>query len=161
MGRKNTNTEEYDASSEIFLPAKSTFNGEVRSEGNIRIEGCVDGNVISENGNILFGETSNTTGNIRGIDVAVAGTINGDIEVSGQLTVCSGANVIGTVKAAAIVIEDNALFDGKLTIKPSIPLILKDPIHKEPINEHTGENSMNIYQQEKYQQIEEFYQDED
>ncbi|MCL2433926.1 MAG: polymer-forming cytoskeletal protein [Clostridia bacterium] len=114
--KRNAAIDTAEPTAELVLPAKSTFHGDFTTNSNARIEGTVDGNIIAENGNILLGEQARVIGNIKGVDVAVAGSVKGDLDLTGQLSIYSGAEVVGNVKATAIIVENNAVFDGHVTI---------------------------------------------
>lgn len=103
-------------SSELSIPAGTVFSGNIATQSNARINGTVEGNVISENGNILFGISSSITGNIKGKDIAVGGGVRGDISSCGQISILAGAKVFGNVNACALVIEKDAAFEGHAKI---------------------------------------------
>ena len=106
----------------LHIPQNSAFNGDIQTENNARIEGTVKGNIISQGGNLLFGVESVIDGNVTGGDIAIGGKVNGDIMATGQVSIFSGAKVIGNVKAASFVVESNAAFDGHVLIEAPEPV---------------------------------------
>lgn len=104
---------------DLHLPEDTTFNGNIDTESNARIEGNVKGNITSQNGNLLFGVNSKINGNVTGIDIAVSGQIKGDITASGQVSIFSGAKITGNVKASSFIVENDAFFEGSLLISSS------------------------------------------
>ena len=106
-------------SNELFLPINSKFDGDITVEGHAQISGTMNGNIKTENGNILCGAESVIKGNIEGVDVAIFGVVEGDIKSLGQLSLFGGARLTGSVNAAAFVVEKNASYDGHVTIAPT------------------------------------------
>ena len=115
---------------EFVLPVRGKFKGEITVEGNARINGEAVGTVLSHQGNIVCGPQSEIDGTVEGVDIAVFGTIDGDVTSKGQLSVFSGASLKGDVIASALVIENGASYAGSVVIKPKEPTVLltKNPL---------------------------------
>ena len=109
---------------EFVLPVRGKFKGELTVEGNARINGEAVGTVLSHQGNIVCGPQSDVDGTVEGVDIAVFGTIDGDVTSKGQLSVFSGASLKGDVIASALVIESGASYTGSVVIKPKEPTVL-------------------------------------
>ncbi|MDL2259017.1 polymer-forming cytoskeletal protein [Eubacteriales bacterium OttesenSCG-928-K08] len=101
---------------ELRIPAKSTFSGDILTMSGARIDGVVEGNVSSEQGNVLLGPESKLKGNLAGRDIAVGGAVVGDINCAGQLSVFAGAQVVGNIAALSLVVEKGAVFSGNVSI---------------------------------------------
>ena len=110
--------------SEFVLPVRGKFKGEITVEGNARINGEAVGTVLSHQGNIVCGPQSEIDGTVEGVDIAVFGTIDGDVTSKGQLSVFSGASLKGDVIASALVIESGASYTGSVVIRPKEPTVL-------------------------------------
>ncbi len=110
---KNTKITE---ATELFLPAGAVFRGDFETDGNARIEGTIIGNVNVKSGDILFGVKSKVDGDVCAINITTGGIINGNITSGGLFEVQSGASIIGDVVANAMIVEENAHYQGNVQI---------------------------------------------
>ena len=112
MARKQMEEQE----NQLFVPEHAAIKGDMSLSGGVRIEGVVHGNIVSSGGNLLFGPKSRVEGNVTGSDIATGGIITGNVLASEQLSVFSGAQVLGDVKAAAILVEKGGALKGQIVI---------------------------------------------
>ncbi len=122
MAGKNETT-----GSEINLIAAGTiFEGKLRTPGSIRIDGRIVGEIAATQA-ITVGNGGEVEGNITGKSVTIGGKINGMIVAQEKLVFEGRAIVHGDIRAAKLVIDEGAQFDGKCCmsdVKPpaSIPV---------------------------------------
>lgn len=88
------------------------FTGDFTVKGSARIDGKVNGSVTVE-GTLIIGSSGYITGNVVAKDIAIGGEILGDIIVSGKTELTATAKVLGDVTTSVIVIDENAIFQGK------------------------------------------------
>lgn len=88
------------------------FEGRLSSEGNIRIDGEFDGELIIK-GNLTLGDKSKIKGMVHANNITCGGEIVGNIETSEKLILESSANVDGEISAKILVINEGAKFKGK------------------------------------------------
>jgi cytoskeletal protein CcmA (bactofilin family) len=93
--------------------------GDISTEGNIRIEGKVDGSLISQN-KIVIGDSAHVTGNIQGSEAEVSGHIDGEIRCKGTLHLKKTAYINGDISATKLIIENGAVFNGKCNMGGSV-----------------------------------------
>ena len=89
------------------------FTGEVTFKSTLRIDGNFCGQVKSESGTLIVSSGAQITK--ATIDVGVAkinGTVEGDINASGEVTLGHSASVTGNILTGALIIEKGALFNG-------------------------------------------------
>lgn len=99
---------------ETILGAGATLRGDLRSQGNVRLDGTFEG-TLEIDGNVLVGETAKITADIHAKNVSIAGAVRGD--VSGKkVQLLRTARVWGDITAAAISTEEGAFIDGKITM---------------------------------------------
>jgi cytoskeletal protein CcmA (bactofilin family) len=124
-----------ESSSEINLIASGTvFEGKLKTPGSIRIDGKIVGDV-SATQNISIGSSGEIDGNITAKNVTIGGKINGIITAQEKLVFESKAAVRGDIRAAKLVIDEGALFDGKCSMSEKIshtPLIDSKPEPRKP-----------------------------
>jgi cytoskeletal protein CcmA (bactofilin family) len=96
------------------LGPHTSLRGDLKSEANVRIDGTFDGSIDLE-GNIMVGETAHISANIHAFNLAIAGSVRGDL--TGQkIQVTRTGRVWGDLNAASIVTEEGAFIDGKITM---------------------------------------------
>lgn len=99
---------------ETILGAGSTLKGELRCQGNVRLDGTFEG-TLEVDGNVLVGETGKITADINAKNVSIAGAVRGD--VSGKkVQLLRTARVWGDITASAISTEEGAFIEGKINM---------------------------------------------
>ncbi len=88
------------------------IEGKITSDGNVRIDGKVVGDVII-NGNLTLGEGSEVKGEVKAKSLIVSGRVEGTISADEKLTLEARSYVKGDIVTKVLVIEEGAKFDGK------------------------------------------------
>lgn len=93
--------------------------GDLFSEGDIRIDGIVEGN-INTSGKIVVGKQGAITGTLVGTDAYFEGKFSGKLTLSGTLTLKSTASIEGEVIASKLAVEPGANFNVTCQMKGSL-----------------------------------------
>lgn len=88
------------------------IQGDLNSEGNIRIEGQVNGKVKTTQ-NVYVGESAKITADILAGNCTIGGEVQGNIKVSGSLIIESAGRLTGDISCGILRVEDGAQFSGK------------------------------------------------
>ncbi len=96
-----------------FIDQGSEFSGKLSFRDTVRIDGCFDGEIASEN-TLIVGESGRVQATIKSQLVIVSGEVRGDITAPGQVTLHKTARVSGNIETARLLIEDGALFNGQV-----------------------------------------------
>ena len=99
---------------ETFIGLKTSIKGNLVSEGSIRIDGKVTGDVKA-GGDIFNGEKSEVKGNIDCGNITVSGIIKGNINASGILKIHSKAKIFGDIQVLSLVTDEGGILQGKCT----------------------------------------------
>lgn len=89
----------------------TNVKGAVTVEGNLRLDGVVDGN-ISCKGKVVVGPQGKVEGNISCDAVVLHGILRGDIHVAEGVVMKSGCIMNGDVYTCKLEIEPKARFNG-------------------------------------------------
>jgi cytoskeletal protein CcmA (bactofilin family) len=89
----------------------TTFEGRIKSEASLRIEGQLTGD-IECTGDVIVGEKGSVKSNIAARDVTIAGTVHGNVVTKGKLTITSTGSLHGNISAASFIIEEGGVFQG-------------------------------------------------
>lgn len=119
----NTNMDEV-----TIISSSVIIEGKLTSNGNVRIDGVVKGNVEAK-GNLTVGETGNIQGDINADSVTVGGKVDGIINAKDKITLENKAHLKGDLITKVLVVEAGAIFDGKSSMGD-----LKKPDKSAPLN---------------------------
>ena len=98
-----------------ILGSDVEIQGEVRFQGDLIVDGRIEGRIISE-GSLTIGESAHIQAEIQCGTVIVQGRVEGNITVTNRVEICARAEVIGDIKANALSMEAGAIFVGASTI---------------------------------------------
>jgi len=105
--KDNNNT----GSSHNMVAAGTKIIGTIETETDIRIDGELDGELISKS-KVIIGTTGIIKGKINCDSATVMGTINGTIISSNIVSLAQSAKFTGDIETNVIAIEPDAYFSG-------------------------------------------------
>lgn len=108
----------------------SIFEGKIKSEASIRIEGSIIGDIESS-GDVTIGENGCANSNITARDLVLAGQLNGNVEVKGKLTICTTGVLTGNITAQSFIIEPGGIFNGTSKMTVNKPAAAAAPSQKD------------------------------
>jgi cytoskeletal protein CcmA (bactofilin family) len=111
MKTTQKNSPEQDTKSINLISKGTRIAGDIISEGDIRIDGFLKGNIKSQ-GRLVVGETGAIEGEIECANVEVAGKVKGKISASDLITMKSTAMVSGEISTLKLAVEPGSLFSG-------------------------------------------------
>ncbi len=91
------------------------IKGDIYSKEELIVNGQVEGKLEAVT-RLTVGATGKADANIKAGEVVIGGTVNGNVEATQRIVLRKGANLVGDVKTAGIVIEDGAFFRGGIDI---------------------------------------------
>lgn len=94
----------------------SSFEGKMKSEASIRVDGHVIGDIESS-GVVTIGENGSASSNIVARDLILAGKLTGNVSVKGTLTIRSTGSLIGNMSVGNLLIEAGGVFHGNSTME--------------------------------------------
>jgi cytoskeletal protein CcmA (bactofilin family) len=101
---------------ETVVGPSVNIQGDLISEGNIRIEGAVNGKVKTSQ-SVQVGEAARITADVSAGNAIIAGEIQGNLKISGSLVLSSTARVLGDIACSILRVEDGAQFTGKCAMQ--------------------------------------------
>lgn len=110
---KNTvTTERINGKSATLISAGTTLTGDLQSDGDLRIDGTIKGNVTSAS-KVIIGATGFVEGLVTGLQADVSGKVTGNIDVKELLQLREQCVVEGNISAGKLQIEPTAVFNGQ------------------------------------------------
>lgn len=98
----------------------SVLQGDFTVEGSARIDGKVNGNV-SVTGTLTVGAAGAIMGDVTALAVIIGGEVQGDVNAPDKAELTETAKVIGNITTSVIVIDENAVFQGKCDMNQQEP----------------------------------------
>ena len=94
-----------------ILGRGSEFDGKLRFEGSVRIDGKFRGEITSD-GTLIVGENANLDGEINVDSVIIAGEVRGNVRAKSRIELHAPARVFGDLVTPALIILEGVIFDG-------------------------------------------------
>jgi len=107
---KDTNTNN-TGSSHNMIAAGTKIIGTIETETDIRIDGELEGEIISKN-KVIIGSTGVIKGKINCDSATIMGVINGTLVASDIVSLAKSAKFTGDIETNVIAIEPDAYFSG-------------------------------------------------
>ena len=87
------------------------FEGKLSSNGNVRVDGEFEGEIIVT-GNLTIGNKSSGKGKVEATNITCGGVIEGSVVATEKLVLESSAKIEGDIVAKILVISEGASFKG-------------------------------------------------
>jgi cytoskeletal protein CcmA (bactofilin family) len=101
------------ANDEVSLVgAKTSIEGKIKTEGSIRIDGKLTGEVYAK-ANAAVGVTGVVEGTVSAKNISLAGKVSGTITATDKLVLEAKSVMRGDIRAARLVVDEGAVFDGR------------------------------------------------
>lgn len=109
---KNNNMSSNDSHTTNIIGNGTIIKGEIESNGDIRIDGRVEG-VLRSNGKIVLGEKGSVEGEMYCKQADLSGRVLGKITVEELTSLKSKSRIEGELTTKQLFIEVGAIFTGK------------------------------------------------
>jgi cytoskeletal protein CcmA (bactofilin family) len=106
-----TKYNETDNSTINLISIGTDINGDIKSTGDIRIDGSLKGN-LNTKGKVVIGPTGKVSGEVICKNSEVSGTVEGKIVVGQLLNLKASSKILGDISTLKLSIEPGAIFSG-------------------------------------------------
>lgn len=96
------------------------IQGDLNSEGNIKIEGQVSGKVKTTQ-SVILNQGAKIVADVAAGNAVIGGEVQGNLKISGHLILQGTAIVAGDIACAVLRVEDGAQFSGKCAMNAGAP----------------------------------------
>lgn len=108
--------EEYEnAAPETIVGATVKIEGDLVSEGDIKVDGLVSGKIKTSK-NLYVGPMAKIEADVEAQNAILSGVVKGEIKVKEQLVVQETGKVDGNISCARLMIAEGAHFSGTCTM---------------------------------------------
>jgi cytoskeletal protein CcmA (bactofilin family) len=115
---------------DTVIGAGVIVHGNLTSESDVMIDGTLDGDIRTM-GDVTIGVNARIKANVHGLNVTVAGELQGNIIAEGEATIRETGRVTGDITAAGLAITSGGIFSGKSIVHQQRELDLA-PADEEP-----------------------------
>ena len=147
--KKNPLRDKSETSIDVFKPSKGNakvivgngvkLKGEITDADEIQIDGEAD--VVVNTDNLIVGSTGNLKGSISTDNADVWGKVDGDIKISGTLTIQEQGTVSGTIEYQSLQIKLGGKINGDIKVSDKIKKLTDAP--KKEVNSLQDSNKEN------------------
>jgi cytoskeletal protein CcmA (bactofilin family) len=109
---KSESSEENVPASASMIGAGTVLKGDISSNGDIRIDGTLKGNITGA-AKVIIGANGTVEGDIAGQQADIMGKVIGSIRVKDLLQLKNGSTVEGNISSAKLQVEPSAVFNGQ------------------------------------------------
>ncbi len=97
-----------------------TISGDIETDGDIRIDGKIEGNIFSK-GKIVLGASGIVDGDLNVATADIFGTVNGNINTKDLVSLKTKCTVNGNLFVGRLNIEPDANFNGQCKMNDGSP----------------------------------------
>lgn len=112
LTKKSVTLEQGNMKVNTIIGTGAVFTGNVTVKDTIRIDGEVEGNVKTD-ATLIVGSSGKIKGNVEADTIFTGGCIYGNLTVQNKVEASPTAKIYGDIKTKVIVIDENAVFQGK------------------------------------------------
>lgn len=94
------------------------FKGVIQFEGTMRIDGKVDGEIIS-NHTLIIGDTAEIEGSVKVRTVVCGGRVTGEIESGDSIHLVKPSKVRAKIQTKSLLVEEGVIFNGQCEMPES------------------------------------------
>jgi len=99
---------------ESFIGVNSNFKGDIKTQGTLRVDGTVEGNI--ETDWLILGETAQLRGDASARGIIIGGKVEGNIKATEIIEIKAKGQVTGELATSKLSIAEGAIFDGRSTM---------------------------------------------
>lgn len=109
---------------ETIIGASIKVKGNFQGQGNIIIEGTLEGSLKTE-ANLFIGDQAKVVASIESKDASINGEVRGNIKARGYLALGGTAKIFGDIQYHELSIEKGAIVNGQLL------MLSEEPRHRD------------------------------
>jgi cytoskeletal protein CcmA (bactofilin family) len=96
------------------------ITGDITSQEDVTIHGRVNGHIRMREGSLVVAPKAHVEGDVHGSRITIHGSLVGNATSTERIELTPTADVRGTLTGPAIVVQDGALFNGRVEMhKPA------------------------------------------
>jgi cytoskeletal protein CcmA (bactofilin family) len=118
---------------ETIIAASVKVEGDFTSQGNVLIEGVVEGSLKTER-NLRVGEKAKINADVTAANATIAGEVRGNMNVTEKLELEPTARIFGDVKTKILTVSAGAEVNGRISMGQAAPGKNESAERAKPVN---------------------------
>jgi len=121
----------------VVLGPRASFDGHLRCDGSIRLDGVVEGGSIETPANVIVTPEAKVIADITAKNVSVSGAVKGTITAE-RVELLDGGRIWGAVNAVSFLLDEGGFLRGELVMQgevPEEPFVIPPPDAPIPVGE--------------------------
>jgi len=114
--RRKQEDKSSESGSTIIGPSIS-IKGEITGEGDLMVQGQVEGTIDFKKGNVTIGSTGRIKADINARIITIEGEVEGNLLGEKKIVLRPSGRVLGDMRAPAINLEEGAKFKGNIAME--------------------------------------------
>jgi cytoskeletal protein CcmA (bactofilin family) len=136
-GDKNISLDRF----ETIIGPNSSFDGHLKCDGSVRIDGVCEGGIIETVGNVVVTPDAMVAADIVARNVSVSGAVTGKIKASNRLEILRTGRVWGDAEVGSFLLDEDGYFRGQLVMQEepeAPPQLTKTPLAEKSDAQESG-----------------------
>ena len=104
---------------ETTFSSTTNFNGVLRFDASLKIEGRFKGKIVSK-GHLIVGENAKVNASIRANSIIIAGEVRGNVEAGDRLEMLPTGKLYGNIRTKKLKMADGVVFEGSCQMLKSL-----------------------------------------
>lgn len=100
-----------------FLNKGVTIKGEIRFQDMLRLDGKVEGKIVSDS-HLVVGASAEINGEVIVGRATLSGTVRGTVKASDRIELLKGGKIYADLTTPKLIIEEGAFFEGRCIMDP-------------------------------------------
>jgi cytoskeletal protein CcmA (bactofilin family) len=96
----------------------SEIKGTIKFGQAMRVDGNFEGELSSDNGELIVGKTGKVKATVKVKSAVVEGRVDGNIRASDKVELKQSARIFGDVQAKTLIVEQGVIFVGNCNVNP-------------------------------------------
>ncbi|MCX6797494.1 MAG: polymer-forming cytoskeletal protein [Candidatus Doudnabacteria bacterium] len=109
-----------NAQAETVVGPSVKIQGDLNSEGNVRIEGQVNGKIRTSQ-SVFVNQGAKITADVAASNAIIGGEVQGNLKITGHLILQATAKLVGDIACSILRVEDGAQLSGKCAMNGATP----------------------------------------
>jgi cytoskeletal protein CcmA (bactofilin family) len=105
---------------EVIIGPRATFNGHLRCDASVRIDGAVEGGQIETPANVVLTESARVQCDITAKTVSIRGIYKGSLRAD-RVELLEGSQIYGTLHVNSFYMDERVLMRAELNIQGILP----------------------------------------
>jgi cytoskeletal protein CcmA (bactofilin family) len=101
---------------ETIVSQGMRIEGELKSSGNIRIDGLINGKVQTSQ-DLVIGNTATIEGDLVAQNALIAGVVKGNVTIKNSLAISETGKIMGNIICSQISIKEGGYFSGNCQMR--------------------------------------------